>query len=95
MAKADKDTLNLLHNLTAKMCLGILQNGEVVQDKDGNVLTITPSASMLAVVTKFLKDNCIVDDGGVSPNAGKDLAKQARELPEFDSTEDSKPTFAN
>jgi hypothetical protein len=35
---------------------------------------------MLAVVTKFLKDNCIVDNGIPAANAGRDLAKEARAL---------------
>lgn len=90
--KADKNTLNSLHALTAKMCMDILTHGEVLKDKEtGEPIRVTPSASMLAVVTKFLKDNNITDDGLPTANAGSDLAKAARALPEFDSTEDSKP----
>jgi len=89
--KASKDDLNLLHTLTAKMCLDILQNGVWIKDDEGIARQITPSASLLAVVTKFLKDNNITDDGQPAPNAGRDLAAAARNLPEFDSDEDSRP----
>lgn len=94
--KADKSTLETIHNATARMCLAILEGGEIVKDPEtGEMRRVTPSASMLAVVTKFLKDNNITDDGKPTANAGRDLAAEARELPEFDSTEDGKHTPYN
>lgn len=78
--KASKDDLSQIHSLTAKVCLSILRDGEVVKDAEGNVRTLTPSASMLAVVTKFLKDNNITDDGLPPVSAGRDLAAEARAL---------------
>lgn len=54
-----KDDLSLLHQLTTKQFLEILQNGEVVVDKDGEPHRITPTAAMMGQIIKFLKDNNI------------------------------------
>lgn len=65
-------------------CLKILKEGITATDKDGNVVMLTPSASHLAVVTKFLKDNGIdtFDDTGAEPN--QELIEKIRNIPDFD-----------
>ena len=56
---ASEDILGLIHQLTAKQFLDILQNGETTVDKDGELTRLTPSAAMMAQIIKFLKDNGI------------------------------------
>jgi hypothetical protein len=67
-----------------QQCLDILENGVTAQDKDGNVVKLTPSASMLAVVVKFLKDNGIDDFDDTDAEPNRELIETVKNIPDFD-----------
>ena len=78
----DKETAKQVHSLMVKQCLNILENGVTAVDKDGNVVKLTPSASLLAVVVKFLKDNGI-DSFDMESEPNKELIRQVEQMPDF------------
>lgn len=68
-----------LHGQLAKELRNIIVGGEVVKDKEGMPVRLTPSPAALNVARQFLKDNNIQ----ANPNKGpvKDLCD---DLPIFD-----------
>lgn len=69
--------MDALHAALAKTFADILQNGEVVVDKEtGEGIKVTPGASMLNAVRQFLKDNGIESAPGTNDGIN-DLARKA------------------
>lgn len=65
--RAKEDALAALHATLANTFTGILENGEVVIDKQtGEPMKVTPGASTLNAIRQFLKDNSITADLGSS-----------------------------
>jgi hypothetical protein len=77
---ASKNRLEELHDLLATKMKDILENGEVVTDREGNALRVTPTAATLSAVRQFLKDNNIeAPVGGTKPL--NDLQEATTKLP--------------
>lgn len=57
MSRASAKTLDKLHEALARTFKEILEEGEVVTDKDGNAMRVKPGASTLNAIRQFLKDN--------------------------------------
>ncbi len=75
----------------------VLKNGQVVQDQEGNPVTITPTAAMLSVVTKRLKDLGVQTVAGPNTAAGDFIQTAVRNhkfptLPPVDTEEDDAAT---
>lgn len=85
MSRASTELLEVLHNLTAKKLIDVLENGIPILNVEGEVIGREPaSAAWLAQATKFLKDNGIE----ALPTEGSPLGELAKKLPTF-SDEDS------
>ena len=65
---APASELGELHGQLARTLRNIMVGGEVVKDKKGNPVALTPSPAILNVVRQFLKDNNIqteLDESGL------------------------------
>lgn len=77
MSKASSATLAELHSALAREMKRLLEDGQVVVDKDtGEALKVSPGASYLNVIRQFLKDNNIENLPGQGDTA--ELAKTAK-----------------
>jgi hypothetical protein len=65
MASASPEQLAEIHAGLADEMAKILKEGIKALDKEGTLVTLTPSAAYLAAIAKFLKDN------GVDAHLGK------------------------
>lgn len=72
MSRASKAAMDALHGALATTFKDILENGEVVVDKEtGDAVRVKPGASMLNAVRQFLKDNGIEAAPGTNPEMGE------------------------
>lgn len=74
MASATKQAMEQLHAALAKEMAVILENGVKETTKDGELVTVTPSAGFLNAIRQFLKDN------GIEAQSGKSSAATFNEL---------------
>ncbi len=79
MAKKPKratiDKLGELHGVLAEDLMKRIKDGEVVQTKEGDVVTISCSVAALNVARQFLRDNGIQADAETNPQL-KDLVSR-------------------
>lgn len=77
MNNATKEAMGALHGALANTLTDMLTKGETTVDKDGEVVTLPPSAATLSVIRQFLKDNGI--EALATP--GSPIASLASALP--------------
>lgn len=67
---ATEEALGALHATVAQTLTEVISNGQVVTDKEGEVMRVTPHAAYIGAAIAFLKNNNIT----ASPSKNKDLA---------------------
>lgn len=68
MSKATSEDLGVLHGATTKILTEVLTNGVKVMDKEGEVVSLTPSAAYIMASATFLKNNNITADPATNKN---------------------------
>ena len=66
-----EEELNELHGQLGRTLKNIILGGEVVIDKQGNPVSLTPSPALLNVARQFLKDNNVQAKADKNPYLGE------------------------
>lgn len=67
---ASEEALGVLHAAVANTLTDVIANGQVVTDKEGEAMRISPNPAYVGAAIAFLKNNNIT----ASPSKNKDLA---------------------
>jgi hypothetical protein len=92
---AKKDEMSQLHDEVARKLRKVIKDGET-EIKAGKEVKVPVSAAMLGVAIRFLKDNNITCDEGVTTRPIGDLKRSLELVNQHDDEEEDKlPKFAN
>jgi hypothetical protein len=75
-----EEDLQELHGQLGRTLRNIIVGGEVVVDKEGLPVALTPSPAMLNVVRQYLKDNNV----NAKPGTNKDINHLIDDLPFYE-----------